>query len=63
MKKEVTRKFALSRSELQDVVRHALGIPTEVTLDSFTMESAALADPQPVLWLSYTQSEEDEVFT
>lgn len=54
MKIEDRRYITFTRKELERAMLAAAGLPADTQINSFSVESASLAPPQPVVSMSVT---------
>ena len=57
MKIKEQRTLTWTRKELEAIMIAAAGLPADVKLDYFSVESACLVAPQPVVHMSVTLGE------
>lgn len=63
MKVEDRRFITFTRKELEAALIAAAGLPADTTINSFTVESACLAPPQPVVSMSVTIGQSEAEIT
>lgn len=59
MKIEDRRYITFTRKELERAMLAAAGLPADTVINSFSVDSACLAAPQPVVSMSVTVGERD----
>jgi hypothetical protein len=61
MNRTVRYSYALSRNEVIAAIVAAIGLPPGTVPENFTIKGEALAEPQPILWMTVTEEGDREL--